>query len=118
MDKKRSNGRPPRSMLPKSSPRTEKQRKRVSDMVNRVRIYWDESDSNNLGWAYEVSGPDGLIDSGQHDMDEEASWTQLEEAVINVGYLAGVEIECGNVHVDEHVDGGYAEWNADDEDNE
>jgi hypothetical protein len=76
--------------------------------ITRIKIYWDVQDPANEGWAYEVSGDHGTIDSGAIEVDD------LDEAIEEAIRMLDMPLTADQFAREPHVDGGYAVWSRDD----
>lgn len=79
-----------------------------------IKVYWDEQDPQNPGWAQRVLYDDGHEEGGPYDgPNDAADGHELAAAVCEVAWSEGIEIDEDTVHVEPHVDGGFAAWYAD-----
>lgn len=80
--------------------------------LTQAEIYWDSQDRANEGWAFRLTYEDGHQESGEWEGSTpiDAAHSHLEDAVVDLAYENGVEIERGNVAAEPKQDGGYACW--------
>jgi hypothetical protein len=77
--------------------------------ITRIKIYWDVQNPANEGWAYEVSGDHGTIDSGAVDADADDLDGAIDEAI----RILDVPLTADQFAREPHIDGGYAVWSRD-----
>jgi len=80
----------------------------MARQATEIKVYWDNQDRSNEGWAYRLSDADGDIDSGSLDSDRDDIDGAIDEAVS----IAGVEVNADAFAREPNVDGGFAIWTA------
>ena len=76
---------------------------RTPDGIIELQVYWDRSGD---GWAERITYDGGHQESGPNDLDDDDS---LAEAVVNLGYAYGLDIDSGSVAI-HREDGGCGVW--------
>jgi len=76
--------------------------------VTKIKVYWDESDPGNAGYAYELSDDDGSIQSGPLRYA-----TSLDYAIGEAIGESGLEVSYFDFAREPNIDGGFATWSKD-----
>ena len=71
--------------------------------ITEICVFWDVE-----GWAYRLSGANGVIDSGPLDSDSD----DLDGAVDEAIEISELELTAGMFARETKIDGGYAVWSG------
>jgi hypothetical protein len=82
--------------------------------ITNIRVYWDSQDPRNEGWAYRACDDNGLIASGGIEASDDDLDGAIEAAVSELG----IELRADQFAREPHQDGGWAEWDQSDEEDD
>jgi hypothetical protein len=74
--------------------------------ATEIKVYWDNQDRYNEGWAYRLIDTDGDIESGAIDAPAE----DLDAAIGEAIRIADIDIRVDDFSRESVKEGGYASW--------
>ena len=80
----------------------------MTTTYDEIKVYWDATDPNNEGWAYEAWAGGKIAESGSIEVDTDDLDVAIEEAVRVLD--AGVRTD--QFAREPYIDGGFATWTA------
>lgn len=81
----------------------------TTSKITEIRVYWDNQDRDNEGWAVRWFSSDREMGSDGIGIDSKA---RLDDAIDQACYELGVDLTHDDFACSPDVDGGHASWAA------